>query len=211
MAGLRVRPRKTGSAKDGVSRRTSSYRGVSYHRPSAKWRARIKVGSQEVRLGYFSTETEAAAAYDQAAMVYHGTPPGTVFFQSGLSPLFELGVALEGDSPLRGRTTLPMQAARRGSTFRLRAASSLRPPPSPLRRSGARQVAHACSLPSKVPAAPDKPRLPPARSPFPAAAGGGCWCLKLPSLSAAACARRRSPPLRGRPQDAPSLRLRGRL
>jgi hypothetical protein len=68
----RARPRRSAGKSTAGSRRTSDFRGVSFHRPSGKWRARIKVGTQEVRLGYHATEQDAARRYDEAARHYHG-------------------------------------------------------------------------------------------------------------------------------------------
>jgi hypothetical protein len=49
---------------------TSQYKGVS--RRGNRWRARIKVNGQEIALGYFSAETDAARAYDTAAVEHFG-------------------------------------------------------------------------------------------------------------------------------------------
>lgn len=46
---------------------TSKYKGVSWHKRSKKWQARISYASQTRFLGYFRTEHEAAAAYNQQA------------------------------------------------------------------------------------------------------------------------------------------------
>ncbi len=67
----RSRPRRSAGKQSGRGR-TSDFRGVSFHKPSGKWRVRIKVGSTEIRLGYFATELQAAQRYDEAARVYHG-------------------------------------------------------------------------------------------------------------------------------------------
>lgn len=48
----------------------SMYRGVT--REKNKWRARISVGHKDKRLGMFTSEVEAAKAYDAAALVAWG-------------------------------------------------------------------------------------------------------------------------------------------
>lgn len=50
----------------------SGFRGVHRHRASAKFSARIKVNGKQRHLGCFDTATEAAAAYDVAAITAHG-------------------------------------------------------------------------------------------------------------------------------------------
>jgi len=51
---------------------TSNYRGVSKSKLSSRWTARISVGGRRIGLGTYSTEIEAAKAYDRAARIFHG-------------------------------------------------------------------------------------------------------------------------------------------
>lgn len=52
------------SHKDG----TSKYKGVSLHRSSGRWRVKIR----NTQVGYFTTEGEAARAYNVAAFEHFG-------------------------------------------------------------------------------------------------------------------------------------------
>jgi hypothetical protein len=51
---------------------TSGYTGVSWHKTCGKYVAQISIGGKLTRLGYFADPIEAAAAYDVAALKYHG-------------------------------------------------------------------------------------------------------------------------------------------
>ena len=44
---------------------TSGYRGVSWHKTSKKWIAKININKKRIYLGYFSDKVEAAKAYDK--------------------------------------------------------------------------------------------------------------------------------------------------
>lgn len=59
--------RRTGVAKP----KTCQYRGVSWH--NSKWKAQISVGGHMHFLGYFSTQENAACAFDRAAVAYRGS------------------------------------------------------------------------------------------------------------------------------------------
>lgn len=50
----------------------SGYKGVSYCRDTGRWRAEIRVNKRRVHIGRFFHPEEAALAYDQAALKYHG-------------------------------------------------------------------------------------------------------------------------------------------
>jgi hypothetical protein len=51
---------------------SSQYKGVSWRESRQTWRARIKVGYQELSLGHFKVERDAALAYDAAAVLHFG-------------------------------------------------------------------------------------------------------------------------------------------
>lgn len=48
------------------------YRGVSLHKRSGLWRARLRVEKQEILLGYFKTPEEARTAYETTARDVYG-------------------------------------------------------------------------------------------------------------------------------------------
>lgn len=50
----------------------SGFKGVTYHKATGRWRARIGVNYQQINLGEFDTPEEAALAYNEAAQKYHG-------------------------------------------------------------------------------------------------------------------------------------------
>ncbi|HBS2788809.1 TPA: HNH endonuclease [Klebsiella pneumoniae] len=50
----------------------SSFKGVDFHKAASKWRARIRVDGKRINIGHFSSERQAAFAYDFYALHYHG-------------------------------------------------------------------------------------------------------------------------------------------
>lgn len=53
-------------------RGSSQYKGVSWYKPSSKWRAYANINKHKVTIGYFDDEKEAARAYDEVAQREYG-------------------------------------------------------------------------------------------------------------------------------------------
>lgn len=52
---------------------TSGYKGVSWKKDKNKWTAQIRIdNNKRIFLGYFSNKIDAAKAYNNAAIKYHG-------------------------------------------------------------------------------------------------------------------------------------------
>ncbi|KAK1684083.1 hypothetical protein QYE76_044931 [Lolium multiflorum] len=88
----------------GFSRGASKYRGVTRHHQQGRWQARIGrvAGNKDLYLGTFTTEEEAAEAYDIAAIKFRGLNAVTNFEMSR----YDVKSILEG-------STLPVGGAAR--------------------------------------------------------------------------------------------------
>lgn len=51
---------------------TSGYKGVSWYKKYSKWESYIYINSKQTHIGYFNTFKDAAKAYNEAAIKYHG-------------------------------------------------------------------------------------------------------------------------------------------
>jgi hypothetical protein len=49
----------------------SKYKGLEWDKTQRKWKARIQHNHRKIYLGSFTSEINAARAYDQAAKLYH--------------------------------------------------------------------------------------------------------------------------------------------
>ena len=54
------------------SNKNTKYKGISFHKPSGKWRARININGKTKYLGYYENEIIAANAYEKKAVELHG-------------------------------------------------------------------------------------------------------------------------------------------
>jgi hypothetical protein len=70
--------RPCNKSQNGANRRglqsnnTSGYQGVTRYARDGRWRAQLKINNKMLHLGYFSSKHEAARAYNEAAIKYHG-------------------------------------------------------------------------------------------------------------------------------------------
>lgn len=53
-------------------KKSSKFKGVTYRKDRKAWISSIKLNYESIYLGYYKTETEAALAYNQAAIKYYG-------------------------------------------------------------------------------------------------------------------------------------------
>ncbi|MBN2129633.1 MAG: HNH endonuclease [Sedimentisphaerales bacterium] len=65
-------PGQNGRNRSKQVRTSSRFKGVSWHKKSAKWRAGIRFKGEQIWLGYFVDEVEAAQAYDAKAVELFG-------------------------------------------------------------------------------------------------------------------------------------------
>ena len=55
-----------------LNNKTTKHKGISYHKPSNKWRSRISINGKTIYLGYYINEIEAAKAYEKKAIEIFG-------------------------------------------------------------------------------------------------------------------------------------------
>ncbi|KAK1399810.1 AP2-like ethylene-responsive transcription factor AIL5 [Heracleum sosnowskyi] len=87
----------------GFSRGASMYRGVTRHHQHGRWQARIGrvAGNKDLYLGTFSTQEEAAEAYDIAAIKFRGVNAVTNFDMSR----YDVNSIATSNLPVGGTTT----------------------------------------------------------------------------------------------------------
>lgn len=70
---LRFANRSQNSMNRGKHKKfTSKFKGVSIAKREKKWRAGIMLNGEQIHLGFFLKEEDAAAAYNEASIKYHG-------------------------------------------------------------------------------------------------------------------------------------------
>ena len=73
IANLRLSSRSQNHMNRKLCRNAIGFKGVSLHKASGLWRARIKIGGKggkQISLGYWKTPQQAKEAYDKAAREY---------------------------------------------------------------------------------------------------------------------------------------------
>ena len=83
---LRNVSRSQNLANQRKTRGSSRFKGVSWHKPTKKWRAQIRVNRRLIYLGLFTNESEAALAYNTAHQLYFpGIQEGKNFVDTAAS------------------------------------------------------------------------------------------------------------------------------